>query len=363
MKAALISLGSVSSQWTLESMKKYFDEVDNIELRNIEINLGEKTSPVLYKGEPLPEYDAIYAKGSFRYAGILNSLTLFLQNKGYMPVTADAFTYAHNKLLTHLLLQKNEIPMPGTYFSPTISAAKQLLENVNYPIIMKFPQGTQGKGVMFADSYASASSVLDALETLKQPFLIQEYVETDGRDIRAIVVGDKVVAAMQRTAVKGEARANIHAGGTGKAIMLDNYTKKIAVQAAKAIGADICGVDILESAKGPVVIEVNISPGLQGITAVTNIDIADHIAKHLFKKAQDRKSKKVQPTASELLQQLRQEDETQDQKNEFITQLDFRGNRILLPEVISKHGGFTEDDEYMVNIEKGKLIVKKFSLE
>lgn len=363
MKAALISLGSVSSQWTLEAMKKYFDEVDSIELREIEINLGEKTSPVLFKGENLTDYDAIYAKGSFRYASILNSLTLFLQNKCYMPIVADAFINAHNKLLTHLLLQKHEVPMPKTYFSPTIPAAKELLQNVNYPIIMKFPQGTQGKGVMFADSFASASSMLDALETLKQPFLIQEYVETDGRDIRAVVVGDKVVAAMQRQAVKGEARANIHAGGKGKAITLDNYTKKIAIQAAKAIGAEICGVDILESAKGPVVIEVNISPGLQGITKITNIDVADHIAKYLFKKAQDRKTKKVKPSAAELLKELRKEDEKSELSNEFITQLDFRGNRVLLPEIITKHGDFTEDDEYMVNVNKGKVIIKKFSLE
>ncbi len=362
MKAALISLGSVSSQWTIEAMKKYFDEVDEIDLRSIEVNLGKKSEPVLFEGEPLKDYDCIFAKGSFRYSGILHSLTLFLQGKSYMPINADAFTYAHNKLLTHLLLQKAEVPMPRTYFSPTVKAARQILEKVNYPIIMKFPQGTQGKGVMFADSFASASSVLDALETLKQPFLVQEYVETEGTDIRAIVVGDKVVAAMERQAVKGEARANIHAGGKGKAITLDNFTKKIAVQASRAVGADICGVDILEGPKGPVVIEVNISPGLQGITGVTKIDVADHIARFLFAKAQDMKTSQVKPTADEILKEVLEQDKPKEQKDEFISQLDFRGERILLPEVVTKHGGFSEDDEYTVHIEKGKLSIKKFIL-
>ena len=111
----------------------------------------------------------------------------------------------------------------------------EVLKKVNYPIIMKFPKGTQGKGVMVADSFAGASSLLDALDFLKQPFIIQEFIETDGSDVRAIVIGDKVVASMARRAKEDEKRANIHAGGKGEAITLDSHTKKIAIDTAKVL--------------------------------------------------------------------------------------------------------------------------------
>ena len=109
--------------------------------------------------------------------------------------------------------------MPDTYVVSSIEAAKKILKQVKYPIILKFPHGTQGKGVMIADSFAAASSMLDTIESLKQPFLVQEYVETEGSDIRAFVVGDKVVAAYKRKAAIGEKRSNIHAGGKGEPIV------------------------------------------------------------------------------------------------------------------------------------------------
>ena len=184
MKAALISLGSVSSQWTLDAMKEVFDSVEALDIRKIEINIGaKKEARILYEGKPIGTYDCIYAKGSFRYASLLRAVTGFLQDTTYMPIRDNSFTLAHNKLLTHLVLAQADIPMPLTYLTPTMDAARKLLERVNYPIVMKFPEGTQGKGVMFADSYASASSMLDALQTLKQPFIIQEYIDP-GKDHR-----------------------------------------------------------------------------------------------------------------------------------------------------------------------------------
>ena len=339
MRAAVICQGSVSSKWTVEAMKKYFDEVDELNIKDIEINFSGKNSEVLYKAKPLDDYDCIYAKGSFRYAPLLRSLTSLLKDKCYMTIKASAFTIAHDKLLTQLKLQQQNIPMPRTYLSATTEAAKKILEKVNYPIIMKFPQGTQGKGIMFADSFASASSMLDALSALKQPFIIQEYIETGGTDIRAIVVGDKVVASMKRKADVKEVRANIHAGGVGEAIELDSYAKKVAVDTARVIGAEICGVDILESAKGPVVIEINISPGLQGITDVTKIDVADKIARHLHKKTLERKEVGTSHGAAQILKDLNTE-----KSKELITNLDFRGVRVLVPEIISKVADFKECD-------------------
>src|SRR3989338_7609429 len=247
MKAAILSLGSKSSLWVFEAMKKYFDEVENVNIKDVEVMLGGKDISVLNNGKPLKRYDCLYAKGSFRYTALLRSITTAFYDNSYMPIKPNAFTIGQDKLLTYLALQYHKIPMPDTYVVPSVAAAKKILEQVNYPIIIKFPHGTQGKGVMFAESFAAASYMLDAIDTLRQPFLIQQYIETEGSDIRAIVIGDKVAASMRRKAVVGEKRDNIHAGGKGEPIILDEHTKKIAVNAAKSIGAEICAVDILET--------------------------------------------------------------------------------------------------------------------
>lgn len=359
MKAALISLGSLSSKWTAEAMKKYFDSVDALDIRKIEINIGaKKDARLLYDRKPLEKYDCIFAKGSFRYATLLRAVTSFLQNDSYMPIKDNAFTLVHNKLLTHIVLQQTDIPMPITYLTPTASSAKIVLKKVNYPIVMKFPEGTQGKGVMFADSFAAASSILDALQTLKQPIIIQEYVETGSTDIRAIVIGNKVVAAMQRIAIHGEKRANIHAGGLGEAVELDTHTKNIAIKAAKAMGAGICGVDILQGIKGPMVIELNISPGLQGIKKATGVDVADYIAKYLYKKTMEKKDSTVSDGKKNVLDVLGIDDSL-NKENEICFNLDIRGNRILLPDIATKLSKFDENLEVCLKIKKNEIIIKK----
>ena len=361
MKAAIISLGSTSSKWIAEAMSKYFDEVDDIDIRDIEVNLGLKDSKVLYKGNPLGDYDCVYGKSSFRYAGILNAITSLLYKRAYMPIKQEAFHIVHDKLLTHLDLQKHNIPMPVTYLSSTISAARNILKKVNYPIIMKFPQGTQGKGVMVADSYAAASSILDALDTLKQPFIIQEYIETEGTDIRTIVIGDRVVAAMERKAQDGEKRSNIHIGGKGEAVELDSHTKKISIETAKVLGAEICGVDILHSHKGPLVIEANLSPGLQGIKKATNIDVADKIAKYLYLKTKEFTSEKKSESATKILEDIGIKDTNQ--VKQIITNLDMRGNRLLLPEVITNMTKLDDKEEVVIKGKKDHLYIKKFNIE
>ena len=352
MKAAIISLGSTSSKWTAKAMGKYFDRVDDLDIRNLEVEIGTGKLEVLYNGKKLEKYDCIYPKGSFRYQSLLRSITAALNKDSYLPYTPESFVVGHDKLLTQLDLQKNNIPMPKAYVASTEEQAKKILERVNYPIIIKFPKGTQGKGVMYATGYATAVTLLDALATLKQPFIIQEYVETGGVDIRAIVTGDKVVAAMKRKAPKREKRANIHMGGVGEKIELDSMAKKIAIKSAKVIGAEICAVDILESATGPQVIEVNLSPGLQGITEATKIDVADEIAKYLYKKTKERVEGHKKVSAKEILEEL-------EKVREIITNLHFRGERILLPKAVTRISRIKEDDEVIIDIEKGKFTVTK----
>ncbi|MCA9478244.1 MAG: RimK family alpha-L-glutamate ligase [Nanoarchaeota archaeon] len=358
MKAAVLSQGSLSSKWTIDAMKEYFDEVDDLNIKHMEINFSGNKAQILYKGEPLPRYDCIFSKGSFRYANLLKTFTILINGDSYMPIGPDAFTIAHDKLLTQLELQKANIPMPTTYMASTIGAARTILERLHYPIIMKFPQGTQGKGVLFAESFASASSILDALSYLRQPFLIQEYIETGGTDVRAFVVGDKVVAAYQRRASVKEKRANIHAGGQGEMIDLDDATIRLAIKAAKAVGASICGVDILIGHKGPVVIEINSSPGLQGVTKYTGVNVAQKIAKYLFDQTTKFKSEHHGKKAEKILSTI----ENVDKEQQLITSPDFRGSRILLPEVISRIASLKEDDDYEFTARKGEITIKKFKI-
>jgi ribosomal protein S6--L-glutamate ligase len=355
MKAAVICLGSVSAQWIMAALKRHFREVDKVDIREIEIPLDYKNLEVIYKGKPLKKYDCVHTMGSYKYAALLRAATRAICKDSYMPIKASAFTTGHDKLLTHLKLQQFGIPQPTTYLASTIKAAKNILNKIPYPLVMKIPSGTQGKGVMFADSHSSASSMLDALESMRQPFILQEYVETGGVDIRAIVVGDKVVASMKRKAVKGEKRANIHAGGTGEACVLDEHTTKIAIDTAKAVGASVCGVDILEGPKGPVVVEVNLSPGLQGISKATKVNVAKHIADFLAKQTREFRQATKKKDATSVLQEIEQLD-----NNEIITGIDFRGSRILLPELVTKLTKFSESEEVVIKAQKGKLVIENF---
>jgi len=360
--AAIVSLGSVSSKLTLEAMKNYFEKVDHIDIRKIEVNLDSQNPLVLYKGKPLSHFDCIYAKGSFRYVTLLRSLTSVLIKDTYMPIIPEAFTVGHDKLLTQLHLQTEKIPMPTTYISSTTQAAKEILEKINFPIIMKFPHGTGGKGVMYADSYTSAVSVLDALASLKQPFLIQEFIETNGVDTRAIVIGSKVVAAMKRRQPNPlEIRSNVHSGGIGEFCILDSVSKKLAVKAAKAVGADICGIDILEGMKGPVVIEINLSPGLQGIIKASKLDIPDMIASYLFTKTAEIMGKDQKKASSDILNEIGI-DGAKIKEKEIITSLDFKGDKILLPEIITKLTGFDDDAEVIIKATDCRLTIEKFNI-
>jgi ribosomal protein S6--L-glutamate ligase len=359
LTAAIFSLGSKSSDMLAEAMRKYFSKVEMIDIRFIEVNVSGDKAEVLYNGEPLKAFDCAYIKGSFRYAELLQSLTTAYWGRTYMPISPSAFTDGHHKLLTQLKLQEAKVPMPTTYIVSSSKAAKNLLDKINYPIIMKLPHGTQGKGVMFADTFAAASSMLDTLDSLRQPFIIQEFVDTAGVDIRAIVVGDKVVAGMKRKAASGESRSNIHAGGKGESVILDYYDQKTAVESAKALNLDICGVDMLESPSGCKVIEVNLSPGLQGITDATKIDVADEMAKYMFMRSEQIANKGLAKEKSSVLGQLGIRDEANPTVKQIITNVDMRGNRILLPEIVTRLTKFDEKQDLVIKAADGKMSITK----
>ncbi|MBW3017257.1 RimK family alpha-L-glutamate ligase [Candidatus Woesearchaeota archaeon] len=361
MKAAVISLGSESSQMLVSSLSKYFDVVDELDLKQIEIVLEAGKPQVMHSGIVLKRYDCVYLRGSFKYAQVLSAISSALSGEAYTPIKPYTFSIGHDKFLTQLVLQKKGIPMPKAYLASTVEGAKAVLEKLRFPIIIKFPSGTHGKGVLISDSYASASSMLDALFVMNKSFIIQEYIETGGVDIRVIVAGEKVVASMKRIAVQDEKRANIHMGAVGKPYTLDFRTQKIAVNAAKAVGADICAVDILEGPRGPMVIEVNLSPSFQGITKATKIDVADKVAAVLYSKAEDFMKSKSEGEEKGLLQSI-DIGKKQEIAREVIAPITFRGNRMLLPEVATRISGFSEEKDYIIKFKGNTIVIENLRL-
>lgn len=358
MRFALISLGGKGSQAIAKEAKKYFDEVEEINIKKLEVRVDGDKTEILYNKSPLQEYDCVYIRGSYKYALLQRSLSFALQGKCYTPIAPETFTIAHDKFLTMLELGRLNVKMPKTYFAATTNQAKKLLEEVNYPIIMKIPSGTQGKGVMTADSLASAKSMLDTLEVFKQPYLIQEYIETNATDIRAIVAGNKVIASMKRIGRGGETRANIHQGGKGIVFELDYEAERTAVKAAKAVKADVCAVDLLEGVKGAMVIEVNLSPGMEGITQATNKNVADLVARYLFEKTSEFKGETKNGKYKEIVKEFGMRPE-----KEVIMNLDIKNGRIRLPEGVTKITEFNPDDEVVMIAKKGKLTIKDLDVK
>ncbi|MBN1873129.1 MAG: RimK family alpha-L-glutamate ligase [Anaerolineae bacterium] len=194
----------------------------------------------------------------------------------------DAKLRAHNKCLTLQLLAQANLPVPATVLTWNFDALDSVIEDLGSPTILKMIEGTWGVGVVRADSPASLISTFDTLKGMGRPFVLQKYIaDSAGKDIRAFVIGEQIIAAMSRQAKPGDFRANIHRGGTAIAVPLPDDYARLAVAAAQTLQIEIAGVDMLETVAGPVIIEVNPSPGLEGIEAVTNIDIADHIASYL----------------------------------------------------------------------------------
>lgn len=280
MKLAIVSLGGKSSHMIANAATAFFQEVKSFDLRHLKVYATSDSVKVSKNSTALDDFDAIYVRGPFQYWMLKRAITRSLSHSCFMPLKATAFTIGHNKFLTLLELQKNHISIPDSYFVSNREMAKEILSEVTFPIIIKTPYGSQGRGVVFADSVSSARSLVDALEELSQPYIIQEYVEAGGTDIRAIVCGNKVVACMQRFARKEEKRANIHSGGTGREFKPTEEVEKVAIKAAEAIGADICGVDLLVSDKVRV-LEVNLSPGLVGISEALGRDVSIDVARFL----------------------------------------------------------------------------------
>ncbi len=253
----------------------------------------EKGNPVVYNGmEKLAKVDAIIprigASVTFHGTSIIRQFEMM---GVYSTCTAEAMLKSRDKLRCSQLLSAAEIGVPKTAFMNFSGSHDfgQLLEQVGgLPVIIKLLQGTHGLGVMKADGRNDAEAIIEAFSRLKAPVVLQEFIaESGGADVRAFVVNGKIVAAMKRRARPGEFRSNLHRGATAIHIKLTSAEEETAIKAAETMGLDIAGVDMLQSKRGPLVLEVNPSPGLEGISQTTGIDVGDKIIEFVESKVEE----------------------------------------------------------------------------
>lgn len=256
------------------------------------VRIAPGSVAIRYKGKPVRDLDAaiprIGTQSTFYGTAVLRQL----ETMGvYTPNSSDAVLRARDKLRSLQILAAQGIAMPVTVFGDNPDDTEDLLAMLGEPPhVIKLNEGSQGTGVVLAEKRSASQSVIEAFRGLYANFLVQEFIaEAKGCDLRCFVVGGKVVAAMQREASAGEFRANLHRGGSAVQVKLSGAEKRIAVQAAAALGLGIAGVDLLRSERGPLVLEVNASPGLEGIEAITGVDVAGAIIEWLEAQAGDAK--------------------------------------------------------------------------
>lgn len=252
------------------------------------MKLDAHSPEIRYRGgNILNEFDAIIPR--IKPAVTFYGCALLRQFKHlgvYCLNSAEAITQSRDKLFASQLFSENDIHIPTTGFAKSPMDTKDLIRMVNgAPLIIKLLESTQGKGVVLAETNKAAESVINAFKSVKTNILVQEFIkEANGQDIRCFVVNGRVVASMQRQAEKGEFRANIHQGGTASMVKITPEEKKLALKAAKVLNLAVAGVDIIRSNKGPLLLEVNSSPGLEGIEKATGIDIANKMIQAIEKR-------------------------------------------------------------------------------
>ena len=248
------------------------------------IDLTADEPDLHFRGKPLSDYDAILPRigSSITYFGTA-VVRQFEQMDVYTPNTANGISSARDKLRASQILSRHNIAMPATAFVRNRADVRPAIERVGgAPVVIKLLEGTQGIGVILAPQVKVAEAIIETLHSTKQNVLIQRFVsESRGRDIRALVVGDRVVAAMRRVAAGDEFRSNVHRGGSVEAVQLDPEYERAAVRSAQIMGLRVAGVDMLEGDEGPLVMEVNSSPGLQGIEQATKLDVAGAIIDYI----------------------------------------------------------------------------------
>jgi ribosomal protein S6--L-glutamate ligase len=285
-----VRLGLLSRNRSLYSIRRLREEGQKLGIRVSVMNplecqlILEPGNPsILLRGKGIKELDAILPRIGASITEYGLAVVRQFEALGIPALnTADAILLSRNKFSALQRLTQHHIPVPVTTLTRTQKGLRAAVHSVKgFPIVLKVLQGTQGLGVMLVHSPVSLGSVVETLRNLRQDVLIQEFLqEASGRDYRVLVVGGKVIATMMRTAPTGEFRANYHLGGDASAVKLPKAYLELALKAVAALGLDIAGVDLLEGPQGPVVIEVNSSPGFEGIESATKINVARAMMKY-----------------------------------------------------------------------------------
>lgn len=290
MKVGILSRSSklYSTRRLVEAGKERGHEMHVIDPLRCYMKIVTHTPEIHFRGQVLEGFDAIIprigASVTFYGTAVLRQFEMM----GVYPVNESvAITRSRDKLRAHQLLARRGIGMPVTGFAHSPDDTSDLLDLVGGgPTVIKLLEGTQGVGVVLAETRKAGESVIEAFRGLNAYFLVQEFIkEAKGADLRCFVIGDKVVAAMRRQAKDGEFRSNLHRGGNAEKVRITPEERSTAVRAARIMGLNVAGVDILRSNHGPVVMEVNSSPGLEGIETITGKDVAGMVFAFIEKNA------------------------------------------------------------------------------
>ena len=269
-----------STSRLVEAGNKMGHNIRVVDYMRCYMNITSRKPTIYYGGESLGKVDAVIprigASNTFYGTAVVKQFEMM---NCYCVNTSDAIANSRDKLRSLQILAEAGINMPITGFASHTKDIEGVIESVDsIPLIMKLLQGTQGQGIVLAETRKAAESVMSAFRQLDADIMVQEFIkESGGTDIRAFVVGEQVVASMKRTAPEGEFRSNVHRGGTMENIELTSEEVEMAVNASRILGLSIAGVDLMRSDRGPLILEVNSSPGLQGIETCSTIDVAGKI--------------------------------------------------------------------------------------
>jgi ribosomal protein S6--L-glutamate ligase len=286
MKIAVLSRNPklYSTSRLIEAIASHGHEGMVIDPLKCDIIMDKKGPSIIYHNKPLTGIDAVIprigASISFYGTAVVRQFEMM---KVFSAINSLAITRSRDKLRSLQILSRSGIKMPMTAFTNYSKQENQVLKLIgNAPVVIKLLEGTQGLGVVLAETNKAAKSVVQAFDSLKTRVIIQEFIEeAGGADIRAFVVNGEIVGAMKRFGKEGEFRSNLHRGGKATVIKLGRTEKGVALKAARAMGLAIAGVDMLQSNRGPLVLEVNSSPGLEGIETSTGIDVAGRIIEYV----------------------------------------------------------------------------------
>ena len=260
---------------------------------NCDIVIDNKSNAIIYNGEIIKGYNAVIPRIGSSVTQYGSIVVRHFESMGlYTTLSSDALLKTRDKLSCLQILSNNYLPVPKTAMSNNYYSLKNVIRFIGkMPVVIKLLEGTHGLGVIKADNFKIAESIMEMFFKTKHKVLIQEFVEESaGEDIRAFIVENRVVAAMVRKAKKGEFRSNLHRGASSFKVVLTEEEERIALEAAKIMGLKIAGVDILRARRGPLILEVNASPGLEGIENTTKVNIARHIIEMM-----ERNLKKKEP--------------------------------------------------------------------